>query len=97
MYQARGGDTDDPFPPVRLHVIRESVEIQFIYFFSGVFILCIWVFCSVHACTPCACPVPVKARKKASNFLELELQVVVSHHVGAGNKPQVLGKSSECS
>jgi hypothetical protein len=35
-------------------------------------------------------------QKQASDPLELELQVVVSCHVGAGNQPKDLGKSNQC-
>ena len=31
-----------------------------------------------------------------SEALELELQTIVSHHVGAENQTQVLSKSSKC-
>ena len=36
-------------------------------------------------------------QKRPSDALELELQVVVSHHVGARNRTQALWKSSQCS
>lgn len=32
----------------------------------------------------------------SSNAMELELQMVVSYHVGSGNQSQVLYKSSQC-
>ena len=34
---------------------------------------------------PCLCLVPVEAKKGASDSLELELHIVVSSYVGAGN------------
>lgn len=37
------------------------------------------------------------AQQRASNTLELELQVVLSHHVGVGNATWDHGKSSPCS
>ena len=36
-------------------------------------------------------------QKRVSDPLKLELQVVVSHLVGAGNQTQVLYKSNKCS
>jgi hypothetical protein len=36
-------------------------------------------------------------QKRESDCLELELQMVVSHHVDAGNQTQVLCKSNKCS
>jgi hypothetical protein len=38
-----------------------------------------------------------RVKKSPLDPLELELQVVVSHLVGAGTKPGVLWKSSQCS
>lgn len=42
---------------------------------------------------PGICGIP----KKPLGPLELELQIVVSHYVGAGNLTQVVWKSSQCS
>lgn len=39
----------------------------------------------MHVCAPCACVMPTEARRE----LELELKIVVSHHVGAGNQTWV--------
>jgi hypothetical protein len=36
-------------------------------------------------------------QNRASDLLELELQTVVRHHTGAGNRTQVLCKSRQCS
>ena len=44
-------------------------------------------------CVPVAC----RGQKRALDPSELELQVVVSCHVGAGNGTQVLCKSNGCS
>ena len=44
-------------------------------------------------CTTCM-PAVYRAQKKA---LEPELQIVVSHQVGAGNRTWVLCKSNKCS
>ena len=38
-----------------------------------------------------------RGQKRLLESLELELQVAVSHYVGAGNGTRVLWKSSECS
>lgn len=35
-------------------------------------------------------------QKRVWNPLELELQIVVSHHLNAGNQIQVLCKTSKC-
>jgi hypothetical protein len=39
----------------------------------------------------------VKARREHQIYLETELQMVVSHHVGVGNQIWVLCKNSICS
>jgi hypothetical protein len=35
--------------------------------------------------------------EQESDSLELELKMIVSHHVGAGNQTQVFCKSNKCS
>ena len=45
-----------------------------------------------HTCVRCA-----GGQEKTLDSLELELQLVVSCHVGARNQTQVLWKSSRCS
>jgi nuclear pore complex protein Nup62 len=59
------------------------------------------VYISMHACAVlcvyicvCMCLVPLEARRGPQIPPELELEMVVSHHVGAGNWTQVLWKSS---
>jgi hypothetical protein len=42
------------------------------------------------------CSASMEARR-GSDPLELELQIVVNYHVGAGNKTQVLQKSEQYS
>lgn len=37
---------------------------------------------------------PSDIRRRGSDLLELELQLVVNHHVGAGNQTQVLSKTA---
>lgn len=58
--------------------------------------LCVWVFCvHVWLCIPF---MPSAHRdQKALAPLELELQIVISCCVGAGNGILVLRKSSQCS
>lgn len=59
-----------------------------------IIILCVWVFC-LHACLHTTYLSGAHRRQqKASDSWELELQVVGSHHVGAGNQAQGLCKSS---
>ena len=48
----------------------------------------------VYVYVPDVCLVP-KRSQKMSDPLKLGLEVVVSHHVGARNKTQVLSKSSQ--
>lgn len=43
------------------------------------------------------CLVPLVRPESVFESLELELQIVVSHHVGAGIEPQVLYRDSQCS
>ena len=49
----------------------------------------------MFVCAPCACSDP-GGQKMESDPLEPELQMVVSCHVGAGNRTQVLRKN-KCS
>ena len=53
-----------------------------------IFILSVWVFC-LYA-------LPMEARRRVWDLLGLELQMVVSHHVGSGNWMWVLCKSNKC-
>lgn len=52
----------------------------------------IWLACMYihHVCVCC-----LKMAEEGSDPLEIELQVVKSHHVGAGKWTQALGKSSQ--
>lgn len=52
------------------------------------FILCPWLFCLlVYLCTH-------RGKKKRLDSLELELQIVVSNGVGAGNQTMVWGRTA---
>ena len=42
------------------------------------------VFACIYVCVPCVCLVPTEERIGVRP-LKLELQMVVSHHMGAGN------------
>lgn len=42
------------------------------------------IFDRMYVCAPCACLVPAKVRR-VLDLLKLELQMVVDHHVCAGN------------
>ena len=50
--------------------------------------------CVMYICVPCTCSAH-EGQKEASCPLELELQVVVNHHVGTGDSV-FLEKSSQC-
>ena len=53
---------------------------------------------SCYTCMCIACePDARQGQKKSSELLELELQVVVSHHVRDRNKALGFGKGSQCS
>lgn len=53
---------------------------------------CLWVFC-LHVCVPTTCiPGAQGDQERAWNLLEMELQTVVKHHVGAGNGSQFSGR-----
>lgn len=54
------------------------------------FILCV---CVLPACVPGVCG----GQKRVSSSLELELRMVLNHHVGAWNQTQVLCKTNKCS
>ena len=49
------------------------------------------MLCAPHLCST------RRGQKRTSEPLELELQMVVTHPVGAGKQTQVLQKSSKCS
>ena len=48
----------------------------------------------MYICVPCACSAH-KGQKEASYLLELEFQMIVSHHVGTGDS-LFLEKNSQC-
>lgn len=51
------------------------------------------------ACLPVRhmCPWSLRKPEEGMDAVELELQTVSSHHVGAGNETMVLSKSIPCS
>lgn len=53
--------------------------------------------CSPHVCVFTSCVQYLPRTEKVLEHLELELQVVVSFHVGDGNETWVLFKISKCS
>jgi hypothetical protein len=72
----------------------------------SVYIECICMCVCIHTHTHththiCICAtvqaVPAEARAGHQFPLDLELHMIVSHHVGAGNLTWVLWKSSQCS
>lgn len=78
---------------------RESVPVwamqrSHLCFFHFIhFLVCVWMFW-LHVCMRALC---YKNQKRASALLELELQVVVSHHRGTGSQTGILFKSSKFS
>lgn len=55
------------------------------------FLLYVWVSACIFVCAPCDA-LPVETRE-ALDFLELELQMIGSHHIGAG-EPRSSGKAT---
>lgn len=53
--------------------------------------------CVYHTHTSMCMPSSLEGQKKALGFLELELQIVMGHHVGAKNHTWVFCKSRQCS
>ena len=58
-------------------------------------------FACTYICAPHVCLEPRKARRgiqqRTQGLLQLELQMVVSHHVDARNRTRIFYKSSQCS
>lgn len=54
-------------------------------------------FASMHICVLCTLLSILRGQKRALDTLELELQMAVSHYVGAGNQTLVLWKHSQWS
>ena len=52
-------------------------------------------FVCMYVCVLCV-PGTGGGQKRASYLLELELQMVVNHHVGAGNQTQACWESGQC-
>ena len=57
---------------------------------------CYFIFINLCICLFFTCMLGV-SRDKTLDLMELKLQIVLSHHVGAGNWTQVLWKSNKCS
>lgn len=53
--------------------------------------------CFAYVCMCTACMPDALRGQNSLYHLELDLQMVVSHHVGAGNQIQVFCKSNKCS
>ena len=87
-----------------IHFSRVSKnDIQFIFISWNIFHLCVCVCMLVCVCV-CMCVCVCAQRYTVDSggqmmalVLELNLQMVVSHHVGSGNQIQVLCKSNKCS
>ena len=68
------------------------MHFEIYFFFSVCVCVCAWFYVYVLS----ACSI-LRSQKRASDLLELELQMVVSLHMGAGNQIHVLWKGSQCS
>lgn len=62
-----------------------------------IFILCVWPSACTRVHTLCVSKVPAEARRGHWIPWDLGLRMVVSCHGSAGNRKQVLCRSSECS
>lgn len=56
-------------------------------------VLCMSLY--IHMCTICI-PGAWSGHKRVLDHLELDLQIIISHYMGAQNETQVSGKSSKC-
>ena len=75
-----------------------AVSLCFFFLFSlDLFVLKCVSFACMCVCVPHVCPVSRGGQKRALDPQELELQMVVSHHVGVGEQTWVLCKSNKCS
>ena len=81
---------------------RHSAALQYpqpsnVAIFIFIYFMCMMFCLSEYMCTPCILAAG-GGQKRASDLLELELQMVVSHHFNPGNETPVLWKSSsKCS
>ena len=81
---------------VRLNCLLEVWNGTNILDLSFIFILCLWMFwLHVNLYTMWVSDTHGD-QKRMLDALELDLHMVVSHHVGAGNWTQVLWKNSKC-
>jgi hypothetical protein len=66
----------------------------FVFFFKLLFVVIVFLWvCCLHVCLSCVYNT-CRVEKRASDPLGLELQVVMSHPVCAGNQKRVLCKSN---
>jgi hypothetical protein len=68
---------------------------QSIFLFTS--ILHVWVFVCMHVCGAMCMPCAHGGQKRALDFLELDLQMIVSCHVDAKNQTHVFWRSSQFS
>ena len=77
------------------YVLCINVDVYFLSFLLFYFILCVWVFC-LHICLYTLRAYRGQKKPLYPLYpLRLELQTVVSHHVGTGNQTQIFWKSSQ--
>lgn len=80
-----------------IHQMSHLTGPHHLHFFDiFIFILCARMFCLYV----CKCTLVMQSRQRpeeALDLLELELGIVVSHHIAAGNQAQVLWKNSQYS
>jgi hypothetical protein len=78
--QLTAGQPGVPSKILYTHIKRK----QFWFFFFSILFLVYWCFACIYFCVLHARLLTTEDQKRASN-LKLELQMVVSHHVVAGN------------
>lgn len=63
----------------------------------GLHILCVWLFCLQVWVWKTCMPDAHGGKKRVTNPLELELQMIMSYHVGVVNQTLLFFKSEKCS
>lgn len=82
-----------------VHIVQPSPSILELSSFKcmHLFIFVYGCFTCTYVCAPFVCRGPLEASRRCLTPLGLELQRVVSQHVGAESQAQVVWKSTQCS